>query len=44
VLAALRDAGYDGWLSIEYEGTADAKQGLEQSVQATHKLVKEVAA
>ena len=44
VLAALRDARYDGWLSIEYEGTGNARQGLEQSLQATRRLVEEVAA
>lgn len=39
VLAALRAAGYDGWLSIEYEGVGDAKQELEESVQATRLLL-----
>lgn len=39
VLARLRDAGYDGWLSIEYEGTGDAREGLERSVQATRVLI-----
>ncbi len=41
VLGALRDASYDGWLSIEYEGTGDAKEGLEQSVRATRALMRE---
>jgi len=41
VLRALQDAGYDGWLSIEYEGTGDAKHGLEQSVKASRALMRE---
>lgn len=41
VLSALRDAGYDGWLSIEYEGTGDAREGLEQSVRAARTLMRE---
>lgn len=43
VLSTLRDGSYDGWLSIEYEGTGDAKEGLEASVQATRRLIEEMA-
>ncbi len=39
VLGALRDAGYEGWLSIEYEGAGDARGGLERSVAAARLLV-----
>lgn len=39
VLATLREAGYDGWLSIEFEGTGDAKEGLQASVAATRDLM-----
>ncbi len=39
VLGHLRSAGYDGWLSIEYEGTYDAKEELAQSVHATQDLI-----
>jgi sugar phosphate isomerase/epimerase len=40
VLRALQGAGYDGWLSIEFEGTGDAKRGLEESVRATRTLIQ----
>jgi sugar phosphate isomerase/epimerase len=39
VLAELRAAGYDGWLSIEYEGTGDAREGLSRSVAAAQALL-----
>jgi sugar phosphate isomerase/epimerase len=39
VLAALRAGGYDGWLSIEYEGVGDAKQEVEESLHAAQSLV-----
>lgn len=43
VLTTLRAAGYDGWLSIEYEGVGDAKQELEQSLRVTQRLITELA-
>ncbi len=44
VLAGLRGAGYDGWLSIEYEGTAsDALQrGVPESVRNTRALLEQL--
>ena len=43
VLGALRETGYDGWLSIEYEGTGDAKEELAESVNATRLLVYQLS-
>lgn len=44
VLRALHNAGYDGWLSIEYEGTGDARQELAESVRVTQTLTQEIEA
>ena len=43
VLGALRETGYDGWLSIEYEGTGDAKEELAESVNTTRLLVYQLS-
>ena len=29
-LSALRDAGYDGWVSLEFEGTEDVLPALKE--------------
>ncbi|HZU14332.1 MAG TPA: sugar phosphate isomerase/epimerase family protein [Chloroflexota bacterium] len=39
VLSALEAAGYDGWLSIEYEGTGEPRAGLEGSLRNTETLL-----
>jgi sugar phosphate isomerase/epimerase len=44
VLSSLRQGGYDGWLSIEYEGTGDPKTGLEASLRNTKSLLAGVGA
>jgi sugar phosphate isomerase/epimerase len=41
VLSALRQAGYDGWLSIEYEGTGNPRSDLELSLRNAHALTGE---
>lgn len=40
VIAALRAGGYDGWLSIEYEGTGDAREEVAASLRATRELLR----
>jgi sugar phosphate isomerase/epimerase len=40
IVSILRDAGYTGWLSLEYEGGLDPLTiGVPHSLQAAHKLV-----
>lgn len=43
-LDGLRSAGYDGWLSIEYEGTGEPRTGLEASLRNTEELLSGVNA
>jgi sugar phosphate isomerase/epimerase len=43
-LDALRAAGYDGWLSIEYEGVGEPRAGLETSLRNTEALLAGVNA
>lgn len=43
VLQALKDAGYDGYLSSEYEGVRDPWRSIEQ-VRRQHSLLRAVAA
>ena len=38
-LEALRDAGYDGFVAIEYEGTEDEKTGVPRSVEFTRRVM-----
>jgi sugar phosphate isomerase/epimerase len=44
VLAALRDTGYDGWLSIEYEGTGNPEHEAALSLQWTRSTLHQIAA
>jgi sugar phosphate isomerase/epimerase len=39
VLEALELSGYDGWLSIEYEGTGEPRADLESSLRNTEALL-----
>jgi len=41
-LRALRDAGYDGSVAIEYEGTEDELTGVPRSVEFTRRVMEEV--
>lgn len=44
VLAALTQGGYDGWLSIEYEGAGEQRAGLDASLKNTKALLTGVGA
>jgi sugar phosphate isomerase/epimerase len=44
ILSTLDNAGYDGWLTIEYEGPGDAVQESTYSVQVTQALLREIGA
>ena len=40
VMAVLREAGYDGWLSLEYEGAEDpVVLGVPRSLAAARRLM-----
>lgn len=38
-LAELRNAGYDGWLSVEYEAAEDPRTGVQRSMLNAHKYL-----
>jgi sugar phosphate isomerase/epimerase len=38
----LKDAGYDGYLSLEYEAKEDAKTGIEKSIKHIKKCLSEI--
>jgi sugar phosphate isomerase/epimerase len=40
IVEGLKDEGYQGWLSIEYEGHDDAKDSNEEAVRRLKKLLK----
>jgi len=40
VIEILRETGYDGFLSIEYEGPGDKKQGVEKSFELLRRFLK----
>jgi sugar phosphate isomerase/epimerase len=41
-LAILRDAGYDGYLSIEYEGDGDQFDGVRQTIELVRRYVPDI--
>ena len=42
-LQSLKDAGYQGYLSIEYEGEEDAAQSVAQSIENTRRILSQLA-
>jgi sugar phosphate isomerase/epimerase len=44
VLSTLRDAGYDGWLTIEYEGPGNAEQETTRSLHTVQALLQDMGA
>ncbi len=38
-LGALRQAGYDGFIALEYEGQDDERRGVADSIACMHKLI-----
>jgi len=38
-IAALKDAGFDGWLSVEYEGEEDAMTAVPRSIENARKFL-----
>jgi len=42
-LQSLKDAGYQGYLSIEYEGEEDAGQSVAQSIENTRRILSQLA-
>ena len=42
-VASLREAGFDGWLNIEYEGEEDPFSAVSRSVDYTRKLLEQSA-
>lgn len=43
-LQIVRDAGYDGYLSVEFEGDGDQTQGVQQTIDLLRKLEPSIAA
>ena len=39
IQAALRDAGFDGWLSVEYEGAEDPFTAIPRSIENARKYL-----
>lgn len=39
VISELQEVGYDGWLSVEFEGTGDPKVGAEKSIANLKRLL-----
>ncbi|MFT4416469.1 sugar phosphate isomerase/epimerase family protein [Fredinandcohnia humi] len=39
VISELKEVGYNGWLSVEFEGTGDPKVGAEKSISNLKKLL-----